>query len=73
MKELLRTTDVVRLSFLVALLKDAGIVTAVPDSHMSVLEGSAAAIPRRLMVETEDYEAARQVLDEAGEPVDERG
>ena len=67
MRELLRTTDVVRLSWLTALLNDAGIEPVVLDNHMSVLEGSVNAIPRRLMVDTDDYRQARRVLTEAGE------
>ncbi len=67
MKELLRNNDPVRLSWLTALLADRGIQTVVLDSHMSVLEGSVPAIYRRLMVDDEDFEAARKVLAEAGE------
>lgn len=67
MRELLRTNDTVRLSFLRVLLRDAGIESVVLDQHMSVLEGSAAAIPRRLMVVEADEARARQVLSEAGE------
>jgi hypothetical protein len=62
MRELLRTNDIVRLSFLQALLSQAGITTVVLDQHMSVLEGSAAAIPRRLMVAEEDERAARALI-----------
>jgi hypothetical protein len=62
MRELLRTNDLVRLTFLQAVLADAGIATIVLDQHMSVLEGSAAAIPRRLMVAEEDERAARAIL-----------
>lgn len=69
MKELLRANDPVRLSFLIALLRDAGIEAFVLDGHMSVLEGSANAIPRRLMVAAADHAAARRVLEEAGEPL----
>ena len=67
MKELLRTGDPVRLSWLAALLAGENIEAVVFDTHMSFAEGSLAAIPRRLMVADEDYEAARQVLSEAGE------
>lgn len=67
MRELLRTNDTVRLSFLRVLLRDAGIDAIVLDQHMSVLEGSASAIPRRLMVADEDEARARRVLREAGE------
>ena len=54
MVELLRTNDLVKLSFLGAVLRDGGIETIVLDQHMSVLEGSAGAIPRRLMVSDAD-------------------
>ena len=67
MVELLRTNDIVRLSFLGALLADAGIGTVVLDTHTSILEGSIGAIPRRLMVIDDDIVAARRVLDLAGE------
>jgi hypothetical protein len=66
-RELLRTNDPVRLSFLRVLLRDAGIDVIVLDQHMSVLGGSASAIPRRLMVAEADEVRARRVLDEAGE------
>jgi hypothetical protein len=35
------------------------------DEHMSVLEGSANAIPRRVMVCEEDHEEAMRILEEA--------
>lgn len=62
MLELLRTNDIVRLSFLQSILAEAGIETVVLDQHMSILEGSAAAIPRRLMVAAEDEREARALL-----------
>ena len=68
MKELLRTNDLVKLSWLRALLADAGIEALVLDQHTSVLEGSAGAIPRRLMVSDDDHARAQRVLAEAGEP-----
>lgn len=71
-KELLRTTDIVRLSFLTALLRDGGIEAVVLDNHMSVLEGSAGAIPRRLMVDIDDHAAAKRILEDAGERLDSR-
>ena len=67
MVELLRTNDVVRLSWLRALLGDANIETVVLDTHVSVVEGSIMAIPRRLMVDDDDLTYARRVLDDAGE------
>ncbi len=69
MIELLRTNDAVRLSWLIALLGDAGIDAVVLDSHMSIVEGSISAIPRRVMVREEDAGQARRLLAEAGEDV----
>ena len=46
MRELLRTNDLVFLSWVQALLRAEAILPAVLDSHMSVLEGSTFAIPR---------------------------
>jgi Putative prokaryotic signal transducing protein len=66
MKELLRTNDAVRLSFLQSLLKDSGIDSLVLDHHTSVVEGSIGAIPRR-MVTQQDYHRACSVLGAAGE------
>ncbi|MGE4219855.1 MAG: DUF2007 domain-containing protein [Alphaproteobacteria bacterium] len=73
MREILRTTDPVRLSWLMALLAERRIEAVVFDGHMSVLEGSAGAIPRRLMVAEEDHAAALRVLREAGEIEPEAG
>lgn len=67
MKELLRTNNPVRISWLTALLADADIEAVVLDTHMAVLEGSASAIRRRLMVNNDDYPRARRVLEDAGE------
>jgi Putative prokaryotic signal transducing protein len=67
MKELLRTNDAVRLSFLQSLLRDSGIESLVLDHHTSVVEGSIGAIPRRLMVPQQDYRRACSILAAAGE------
>ncbi len=67
MKELVRTNNPVLLSWFQSLLRQEGIETFVFDSHMSVLEGSANAIPRRLMVIDDDYDTARETMTEAGE------
>jgi hypothetical protein len=68
MKELLRTNDTVRLSWLQALLASAGIATVVLDRHTSIIEGSIGAIPRRLMVADEELARARALLAEADKP-----
>jgi hypothetical protein len=67
MRELLRSTDPVRLSWLTALLADAGVEAVVFDLHTSILEGSIGAIPRRLVVAEEDYGRAVRILRESGE------
>lgn len=67
MRVLVTSNDPVRLSFLMALLADAGIAAVLLDGHTSAVEGSIGAIPRRLMVAAEDEQRARQVLREAGE------
>ena len=67
MKELLRTNDIVKLSWLTALLADSGIEALVLDANTSILEGSAGAIPRRLAVADDDYQQAKRILAEAGE------
>ena len=67
MRVLATSNDPVRLSFLTALLADAGIAAVVLDSHTSVVEGSIGAIPRRLAVQEADEVRARRVLAEAGE------
>jgi hypothetical protein len=67
MKEVLRTNDPVRLSWLQALLADAGVQAIVLDTHTSIIEGSIGAIPRRLMVSDDDHRRAQAVLAAAGE------
>lgn len=68
MKELLRSADPVRMSFLEALLAEAGIEALVLDRNMNATWGNA--FPPRLMVEDEDYAQARRLLIEAGEMTD---
>lgn len=67
MRELLRTRDPVRLSFLLALLADAGIEAIVLDAHVSAIEAGLPGFPRRLAVAEDEWSRARRVLEEAGE------
>jgi len=69
MKELLRSADPVRMSFLEALLADSGIEVLVLDRNMNATWG--AGFPPRLMVDDEDYAQARRLLIQAGELPDE--
>lgn len=66
MKTVLKTTNPATLSFAEAILKDADIPCFVLDQHMSAVEGSIGAIPRRLNVIDDDGAHARQALIDAG-------
>jgi hypothetical protein len=67
MHVLLASNNLIRLNFLVSLLRDAGIEAAVLDSYVSAVEGNIGAIPRRLAVDDSDRYRAQRVLAEAGE------
>jgi hypothetical protein len=67
MRVVAESTDPVRVSFLLALLRDAGIACILLDTHISAVEGGIGAFPRRLAVAEADLARARQVLREAGE------
>jgi hypothetical protein len=66
MRELVRTTDAVLISAIEALLNGARIKHMVVDQNMSVLEGSIGIFPRRILVEEDDADAARELLEDAG-------
>jgi hypothetical protein len=65
MIELLRSNDVVLLSFVRALLDAENIPVVELDQHASVMDGSVAMVQRRLMVDDADLDAARQLLTDA--------
>ncbi len=66
MRELVRTNDAVVISAIEALLKSANIDHMVVDRNMSVLEGSIGIFPRRILVEDDQIETARTLLEDAG-------
>lgn len=66
MTELFRTNDPVLISAVEALLKGASIEFFVADQNMSVLEGSIGALPRRMLVGTDQIARARKLLADAG-------
>ncbi len=66
MTELLRTTDIVLLSYVNSLLSDAGIPALVADVHVSTVEGSIGAFPRRVLIAVEDWNESVAILTEAG-------
>lgn len=65
MRDILRSNDLVELSWAQAVLRDAGIEAVLLDAHTSVLEGSLGVLPRRLMVVDADFAEALAVLEAA--------
>ncbi len=53
-------------NFVEVLLRDAGLEVVIADQNMSVLEGSIGVLPRRVLVDGADEEAAKRILEEAG-------
>lgn len=66
MREVLRSNDAVLLSFIEALFTEARIDHAIVDVHMSIVEGSIGALPRRLLVAEDQLAQARRLLADAG-------
>ncbi|MGI9501267.1 MAG: DUF2007 domain-containing protein [Geminicoccaceae bacterium] len=65
MRELLRSTDLVHLSWARATLEADGIDCVILDEHVSGIEGGINAFPRRVMVEEEVFERAKALLKHA--------
>jgi len=65
MEELLRTNDMVLISYIESMLNDAGILHHVMDTNMSVIEGSIGVLPRRIMVKSDNIVRARRIIKEA--------
>ncbi|MCY3880154.1 MAG: DUF2007 domain-containing protein [Rhodobacteraceae bacterium] len=66
MRELFRTNDPTAIACASALLDGEGITCFVMDVHMSALEGSIGALPRRMMVADAEYSRARAALEANG-------
>lgn len=66
MKQLIRTTDIVTISHIQAILDAEGIATFELDVNMSVLDGSLGILPRRIMVADDEYDYAVQLITDAG-------
>ena len=66
MKQLIRTTDIVTISHIQAILDAEGIATFELDVNMSVLDGSLGILPRRIMVADDEYDDAVQLITDAG-------
>ena len=72
MKPVLRTNNLVELSWAQAVLSEAGIDAVVFDAHNSIAEGSIGAIPRRLMVDDADESRAEWTLRTARAALDDQ-
>ncbi len=65
MRELMRVNDPVLISYVEALLRGAGFKPVLLDRNMSILEGSLGILPCRVLVEEDDWEAARRLVTSA--------
>lgn len=65
MRELLRSNDLVHLSWARATLEADGIDCVILDEHVSGIEGGINAFPRRLMVDDDMLERAETLLKHA--------
>ncbi|MCK5750269.1 MAG: DUF2007 domain-containing protein [Oricola sp.] len=66
MKELVRANDPALLSYVQSLLSEANIDFLLADQHMSIMDGSIGALPRRILVPEDEFDRARQVMRDAG-------
>ncbi len=67
MVELIRSNDLVHLSWAQAMLEGMGIPCLLADQYTSGMEGGIDALPRRLLVPEAQLARARNVLDEAAQ------
>ena len=65
MRVVLKTNNPVVLSYATHVLEEAGIAAQVFDTHASIMDGSMAMVPRRLMVADEDFAKAEKLLRDA--------
>ena len=69
MKELIRTNDIVFISWLQATLAGDGIEAIVFDQYVSAIEGQAGPVQRRVMVLDEDFARAQWLLNTEKPPL----
>ncbi|MFZ1428540.1 MAG: DUF2007 domain-containing protein [Geminicoccaceae bacterium] len=65
MVELVRSSDLVHLSWVQAMLTAEGIPFLLADAHISSIEGGIGAFPRRVLVLDEDRQRALLLLEAA--------
>lgn len=66
MIEIVRSNDIVLISFIESLLTASRVRYFVADQHMSAVEGSLGFLPRRILVDSEQEALARRTLCDAG-------
>ena len=66
MKDLLRTNNPALISYVESLLKSLAIRYFVADQAVSSAEGSIGMFPRRILVASEHFDKARELLIDAG-------
>jgi hypothetical protein len=64
--ELIRTNDLVLIGVIEGLLRASRIPVLVADNHISALEGSIGAFPRRVLVPHDRAAQARRMMIDAG-------
>ncbi|WP_201728153.1 DUF2007 domain-containing protein [Acidocella sp. C78] len=67
METIIASNDTIRLNFLMALLRDAGLAPVLLDQNIAAIEGNIGAFPRRIAVAADEAAQARRILLEAGE------
>lgn len=67
METIIASNDTIRLNFLMALLRDAGLAPVLLDQNIAAIEGNIGAFPRRIAVAADEAAQARRILHEAGE------
>ena len=65
MRMVLKTNNAVVLSYAAHVLDQAGIESVIFDTHASIMDGSMAMVPRRLMVADDDHPRAEKLLRQA--------
>jgi hypothetical protein len=63
---ILRTNDIVLLSVIETMFAEEGVPLFIADAHVSAIEGSIGAFPRRVMVPEDWAPQARRLVKEAG-------
>jgi hypothetical protein len=64
MRVVLKSNNPVVLSYATHVLEESGIAALIFDTHASIMDGSMAMVPRRLMVADEDFARADKLLRE---------